>query len=336
MISSLVLSFVVGIQASDKDLFKSANAKTPTSLAQSYIENLPKVGAFVPQNVLRENLRRDFMPRLMATENDRASYELGLDAYEKLVHRGHHILDLSQRVAKGERIRSKEKKELDDVQEETSMDLKFLTGKIQEGEGKSSPVTFQALKLMANSLQSYACAYALTEKTVVNPSEADTKKDCYMPFPGSLAMLDQTIKVPEKISVSLPDEYDKSHLQPEVWMSEHLRRKVWCLSSFGNRAMCDGISSALEMPRSNEISLERDAVAQAANTMQEDPKVEVPEAATPRSLMEGGPEEKKQMSLGDSIRATLQANKKHKLTLLQKQRQVQKDKLNMLAENKDL
>merc|ERR1719335_987810 len=98
-------------------------------------------------------------------------------------------------------------------------------------------------------------------------------------------MLDQKVAVPEQITITLPDEYDKDYLHPENWMLLHLRRKLWCPS--GNSAICDGISSALAMPTQREIPHERDSLAQAAGTMQEDPQPEAPKgAAAPRALME--------------------------------------------------
>jgi hypothetical protein len=332
MFSFLPLVIAIGVRA-DKDVFKSASAKNPSSLSQQYVDQLPKVGTLLPKEVLREKIRRDFMPRLMATENDRAAYELGLDAYEKLNSRGHTLLDLSNKIAKGERIRSKEKKEVADIQEEMSVDLNFLNKKIQEGEGNSSSVTRDALKMMANSIQSYACSYTVTEKTIVNPAGDDITKECLMPFPGSFVMLDQKVAVPDQITITLPDEYDKDYLHPENWMVQHLRRKLWCPSA--NSAICDGITSALSMPTQNEAPHERDALAQAAGTMQEDPQPPPPEpvkeAAAPRALMEGAPG--KALSPGDLIRQQLQANKKQKLLLLHQQRKVQKDKLSLVNQN---
>jgi len=337
MLSSLVLAFLLRVHASDQDLFKTSNAKNPTALAQQYVEQLPKVGALMPKDILHENIRRDFMPRLMATENDRASYELGLETYEKLNSRGHNLLELSHRVTQGERIRSQEKKEMEEAQEEASTDLNSLSNKIQEGEGQSSPVTFQALKLMANSIQSYTCAFMVTEKTVLNPFDNNIKQDCAMPFPGSFIMLDQKVLVPEKITITLPDEYDKDHLHPENWMTAHLRRKVWCPSSSSQKSViCDGVTMALQMPTQSEIPHERDSLHQAASTMEEDPKPEIPEPAAPRALMEGPPDVPRSLTPGELIKQTLQANKLHKLTLLQKQRQVQKEKFLLMSQNKDL
>lgn len=354
MVSSLALVIVVGVQAApdtgtgtqvqasdkasdkalDKDVFKSANAKNPASLAEQYVEQLPKVGVLLPNNVLRDKVRRDLMPRLMATENDRAAYELALDAYEKFNSRSHSLVELSSRVAKSERIRTKDRKEIEDVQEETSLDLNFLTKKIQEGEGSSSPVTFDALKLMANSIQSYACAYAVTEKTVVkkglkdDQADIDINQDCSMPFPGSFVMLNRKVAVPEQITINLPDEHDKDCLHPETWMVQHLRRKMWCPSAVS--ITCDAISSALAIPTSDEIAHERDALAHSAGTMQEDPQPAVAEMAAPRVLMEGTPEKKQALTPGDLIRQQLQANKKKKLTLLKKIRAVQKEKLDLI------
>merc|ERR1719375_959334 len=130
------------------------------------------------------------------------------------------------------------------------------------------------MKLMANAAKSFSCAFKETERAMAvqgneNPQAHSPfnygfhqQHPCKMPFPGSLVMLGQKITVPQHLDVILPAEGDSMRLQPQVWMSEHLRRKLWCPDSFkkvgfGVDTLCDAVSSALDMPHGDDLKAER-------------------------------------------------------------------------------
>jgi hypothetical protein len=282
----LALVLIAGAQASSLGLLADDSvARNPTSLAQHYATEIPKVGALMPKELLREHMRRDLMPRLMTTQDDRTAFELGLNIYEKLNARAPSLLELHNRIGSGKKISHAEGKELQEAHQDLTNDIELLGNKIQD-DGTSSSVSFNALKLMANSAQSFACAFFATEIEILSRG-TETKKDCTMPFPGSLIMLDQKISVPQKLSVITPPEGDEARLQPQQWMAEHLRRKVWCPNSFQEHGfdadpICDAISSALDMPQHDEIAAERSSLAQISTSIEKG--AEPPTAVAPPVL----------------------------------------------------
>jgi hypothetical protein len=264
MIRVLIPALVTAVAASNLGLLSSdAAALSPTSLAQEYAKQLPKMGPLMPKELLRDHIRRDFMPRLMASQDDRTAYELGLNLMHKLESRSASLLELNNRVAANKKLSKTEAHDLTEWSDDVTRDIELLGSKIQE-DGKSNTATYSSLKLLANSAQGYACAYKATELDILSKGTV-AKKDCAMPFPGSFLMLEQKVNVPEKLNLILPPKDDDNYLQPQEWMGQHLRRMVWCPKSFETHgfdsdSVCDAISAALDMPKSDEIAEERSAL----------------------------------------------------------------------------
>jgi len=203
------------------------------------------------------------MPRLMATQDDRTAYELGLNIFDKLGARSGSLMELNQRMTHGNKINKHEANDILDKQKELSSDLELLGQKIQEV-SKNKGVSDTTLKLMANSAQSYACAYKATEIAVISKGRK-AKKDCAMPFPGSFIMLNQQITVPKKVGLFMPSVGDENYLRPQEWMKNHMRNKVWCADSFSKHGwaddiMCDAITATMDMPGLDELIEERQSL----------------------------------------------------------------------------
>lgn len=247
-------------------------ASSPTSLAQAYAKELPKLGPLMPKELLRDHIRRDLLPRLMSTQDDRTAYELGLNIFEKINKREGSLVEINQAVSRGEKLDQATAKSILEEQQDLSSDLELLGEKIKD-DGNNNGVSFQTLRLLANSAQSYACAYKATEIAVLSKGK-DKKKDCAMPFPGSFIMLDQKIQVPAKVNLVMPPADDANYLQPQEWMKQHMRHKVWCPDSFSKHGfeqdvMCDAVTAAMDMPRHDEISEERSSLLQLEEAKKE-------------------------------------------------------------------
>jgi len=248
----------LGLLASD------SAASNPTSLAQEYAKQIPVLGPLMGAELLREHIRKDLMPRLMETQDDRTAYELGLNIFQKLSKHSPSLLELSNKVGKGEKLKKHEALDLKESNTDISRDMELLQEKIKEA-SSSNAVSHQTLKLVANSAEGYACAFKATEIAILSEG-AETKKDCVMPFPGSFIMLDQKITVPAKLNLAMPPVEDATHLKPQEWMSKHMRRMLWCPDSFKKNgfdsdATCDAVSAALDMPTGDEIHDERESLA---------------------------------------------------------------------------
>lgn len=267
MIRSLfLLVAAVSTSASNLGLLASDSASlSPTSLAEAYAKEIPKVGSLMPKELLREHVRKDLMPRLMSNQDDRTAYELGLNIFEKLNRQPVSLVEVHNRIEQGKKLDRAQATEIAEFNNDITRDMELLHEKIRESTS-SNKVSQQTLKLLANSVQGYACAFKATEISVLSQGK-EQKKDCTMPFPGAFVMLEQKISVPEKVDLFLPPTDEAEYLQPQQWMSGHLRRMLWCKDSFEEHGFdadstCDAISAALDMPRHDEVVDERASLVQ--------------------------------------------------------------------------
>lgn len=219
----------------------------------------------MPKELLREHIRKDLMPRLMSSQDDRTTYELGLNVFEKLGSHTTSLVELHNNVEKGEKLSKHQATDISESNQDISRDLELLNQKIKESTSSDS-VSHETLKLLANSVHGYACAVKATEISILSKAK-EAKKNCAMPFPGSFIMLDQTITVPQKVNLAMPTADNANYLQPQNWMSEHMRRMVWCRDSFAKHGFdvdstCDAVSAALDMPHHDELADERASLLQ--------------------------------------------------------------------------
>lgn len=219
----------------------------------------------MPKDLFREHIRKDFMPRLMSTQDERTAYELGLNIFQKLNRRPASLVEMNDRIVQGKKLGKVQATKIAEFNQDITRDMELLQDKIKES-ASSNSVSEGTLKLLANSVHSYACAFKATEISILSQGKEE-KKFCTMPFPGSFIMLEQQIAVPQKVNLMLPSTDDPEYLQPQQWMSEHLRRMVWCKDSFAKHGFdvdptCDAVSAALDMPRHDEVVDERASLAQ--------------------------------------------------------------------------
>jgi hypothetical protein len=208
----------------------------------------------------------------MSSQSDRTAYELGLNIFEKLNRQPASLVELNDKIGQGKKLDKAHASDIAEFNEDITRDMELLDEKIKSGTS-ANKVSHQALKLLANSVQGYACAFKATEISILSKGK-EQKKDCAMPFPGSFIMLEQKIDVPGRVNLVLPSADDAEYLQPHQWMSEHLRRMVWCKDSFAEHgfetdSICDAVSAALDMPRHDEVADERTSLLQLEDSQAE-------------------------------------------------------------------